>query len=108
MKKQVFNLSKVVGVPSPMGRARVGVKQKVAFTLAEVLITLGVIGVVAAITMPTLISNYQKHVTINRLKQTYTILYGAIKRSEADNGDLNLWNFELHDWQFSANICFRI
>ena len=31
-----------------------------AFTLAEVLITLGIIGVVAAITMPTLINNYQK------------------------------------------------
>ena len=34
--------------------------RKIAFTLAEVLITLGIIGVVAAITMPTLINNYQK------------------------------------------------
>lgn len=33
---------------------------KKAFTLAEVLITLGIIGVVAAITLPTLIANYQK------------------------------------------------
>ena len=31
-----------------------------AFTLAEVLITLGIIGVVAALTLPTLISNYKK------------------------------------------------
>ena len=31
-----------------------------AFTLAEVLITLGIIGVVAALTMPALITNYQK------------------------------------------------
>ena len=30
-----------------------------AFTLAEVLITLGIIGVVAAMTIPTLISKYQ-------------------------------------------------
>lgn len=35
-------------------------KIKPAFTLAEVLITLGVIGVVAAMTMPVLIQNYQK------------------------------------------------
>ena len=33
-----------------------------AFTLAEVLITLGIIGVVAALTLPALIANYQKQV----------------------------------------------
>lgn len=33
---------------------------KKAFTLAEVLITLGIIGIVAAITIPNLIANYQK------------------------------------------------
>lgn len=33
---------------------------KKAFTLAEVLITLGIVGVVAAITIPTLIAGYQK------------------------------------------------
>ncbi len=32
--------------------------KKVAFTLAEVLITLGIIGVVAAVTLPTLVANY--------------------------------------------------
>ena len=41
---------------------------KKAFTLAEVLITLGVIGVVSAITMPTLIQNQQEKVLINQLK----------------------------------------
>ena len=34
--------------------------RKMAFTLAEVLITLGIIGVVVAMTMPSLIANYQK------------------------------------------------
>ena len=33
-------------------------KNKSAFTLAEVLITLGIIGVVAAMTIPTLVQNY--------------------------------------------------
>ena len=36
--------------------------RRVAFTLAEVLITLGIIGVVAALTLPSLIDKYQKHV----------------------------------------------
>ena len=41
-------------------------KRKIAFTLAEVLITLGVIGVVAAITMPMLITNINERVNSER------------------------------------------
>lgn len=33
--------------------------RKAAFTLAEVLITLGIIGVVAALTLPSLVANYK-------------------------------------------------
>ena len=39
---------------------------KTAFTLAEVLITLGIIGVVAAITMPTVIANINERVNSER------------------------------------------
>ncbi len=42
--------------------------KKVAFTLAEVLITLGIIGVVAALTMPVLISNVQDRVKQKRVE----------------------------------------
>ncbi len=35
-------------------------KKNLGFTLAEVLLTLGIIGVVAAMTIPMLITNYQK------------------------------------------------
>lgn len=45
-----------------------------AFTLAEVLITLGVIGVVAALTLPVLIGNYQKRVLQSQFKEAYSIL----------------------------------
>ena len=45
-----------------------------AFTLAEVLITLGIIGIVAAMTMPTLISKHEKKVYGTKLIQTYSIL----------------------------------
>ena len=65
--------------------------RKVAFTLAEVLITLGVIGVVAALTLPNLIQNYQKHVTVNRLKVNYNILSNAIRMAEAEYGDITSW-----------------
>ena len=40
-----------------------------AFTMAEVLITLGIIGIIAAITMPSLIKNYKKHEAEVRLKK---------------------------------------
>ena len=72
--------------------------KKAAFTLAEVLITLGIIGVVAALTMPTLIKNYQKHETVNRLKETYSILYQAVRMSETENGLLETWEMPNAGW----------
>lgn len=50
------------------------IKGLLAFTLAEVLITLGIIGVVAAMTLPTLINNYRKQETIAKLKKVYSVL----------------------------------
>ena len=44
---------------------------KRAFTIAEVLITLGIIGIVAAMTLPVVIGNYQKKVTVEKLKTVY-------------------------------------
>ena len=64
---------------------------KRAFTLAEILITLGVIGVIAAMTLPTVIENYQKQRTINQLKKVYTVLNQAFKMSEIDNDSYENW-----------------
>ena len=58
---------------------------KVAFTLAEVLITLGIIGVVATITLPSLIANYKNKELAVRAKKTYSVISQAIKKFEADN-----------------------
>lgn len=66
-------------------------KNKKAFTLAEVLITLGIIGVVAAMTLPALISLYQKKIVETRLEQTYSIIAQALKMAEADYGDSQYW-----------------
>lgn len=49
-----------------------------AFTMAEVLITLGIIGIVAAMTLPSLIGNYQKKQTAIQLKKFYSIMQQAI------------------------------
>ena len=43
------------------------------FTLAEVLITLGIIGVVAAMTIPTLMAKFEKQQYVTQLKETYTV-----------------------------------
>lgn len=57
-----------------------------AFTLAEVLITLGIIGVVAALTIPTLTGAYKKRITVIKLKQTYSIMVNALKLAEEEYG----------------------
>ncbi len=62
-------------------------KVKFAFTLAEVLITLGIIGVVAAMTIPNLMSNYRKHIAETRILRTYSIITQAIKIAEEEWGD---------------------
>lgn len=66
-------------------------KEFKAFTMAEVLITLGIIGIVACMTMPGVIKNYQKKVTVERLKQTYSMLQQAVMLSEVKNGDIEDW-----------------
>ena len=66
-------------------------KKRAAFTLAEVLITLGIIGVVAAMTIPSMIVKHQKQVTAKRLEQTYSILYQAVNHAQADYGDISSW-----------------
>ena len=65
---------------------------KVAFTLAEVLITLGVIGVVAAMTLPTLIQNYKKHVVETKVQKTYALISNAVRMSEAKYGEMAEWD----------------
>ena len=63
-----------------------------AFTLAEVLITLGIIGVVAAMTMPTLVQNYKNREVESKLQKIYTVMNQAIMMSELDNGPKELWD----------------
>lgn len=63
------------------------IKNNKAFTLAEVLITIGIIGVVAAMTIPTLLSNYTKKRTITKLQRAISVLNQAYRQSVDDVGD---------------------
>ena len=66
-------------------------QRKIAFTLAEVLITLGIIGVVAAMTMPSLIANYQKKQIVAQLKKVYSTISQAYEMSKNENGPSEDW-----------------
>ena len=67
--------------------------KKVAFTLAEVLISLGIIGVVAALTIPNVVSNYKKKVVETRLAKLYSVLNQAVELSEEKNGACTTWEW---------------
>ena len=54
-------------------------KQQKGFTLAEVLITLGIIGVVAAMTMPSIVGRYKEKQHTIQLQKFYSILSQAFK-----------------------------
>ena len=60
-------------------------KKKLAFTLAEVLITLGIIGIVAAMTIPALINKKQKAEIETQLKENYSIIQQSLKMAENDD-----------------------
>lgn len=57
-----------------------------AFTLAEVLITLGIIGIVAAMTLPTLTNNYKHKVLESQFKKEYSTLSQAVSQMHYDKG----------------------
>jgi len=64
-----------------------------SFTMAEILITLGIIGIIAALTIPQVITGYQKKVSAIQTKAAYSVLYQAILRAEEDFGEIKDWDF---------------
>ena len=62
--------------------------EKKAFTLAEILITLSILGVVAAITIPTIINKNSEKITVAKVKKIYATLNNAFLQSILDNGKI--------------------
>lgn len=84
--------------PSVVILARLGNKRRCkfgmiicAFTLAEVLITLGIIGVVASITIPTLMQNMADQQTVGMLKKEYSVLSQAYTLAVQESGTPDTW-----------------
>lgn len=78
---------------------------KKGFTLADVLITLGVIGIVAAMTLPVLIGHWQEKITVSKLKKLYSVLNQAYTRAVEDNGGPESWDLKgLNSFEGAKNI----
>ena len=80
-----------------------------AFTLAEVLITLGIIGVVAALTMPSLIQNKQEKERVSQLKKVYSSLSQAFIMAVSQYGTPDEWGMsgmydEKSHYIFASNM----
>ena len=76
-------------------------RTKFGFTLAEVLITLGIIGVVAALTLPSLITSYKRQEASARLKKFNSMMGQALILSVENNGDVNEWDMGLPPVEFA-------
>lgn len=74
--------------------------KKDGFTLAEVLITLGIIGVVAALTIPNLIQSYKKKYVEVRLARFYSTMSQALKLNIAENGTITFEQKDLTDSEY--------
>ena len=90
---------------------------KAAFTLAEVLITLGVIGIVSALTIPGLMTAYKAHQLRTQFLKSYSTVQQAFKQMEADDVSLNQSDYGSNDgikfyevfarYVKPAKLCFR-
>ncbi len=97
MKKFIIkNLTPTLTLPHGGGKnclmsiANLAIRERAkGFTLAEVLITLGVIGVVAAITLPTLINNIQEKHFIAAWKKSFAEISNASLRLKNDDISFN-------------------
>lgn len=85
-------LNSVVYVKNPFSCSYSFSFSRIGFTLAEVLITLAIVGVVAALTIPSLIENYQKQEVASKLKKAYSALSNALEIANSEQ-PINSWNF---------------
>lgn len=65
---------------------------KKAFTMAEVLITLGIIGIIVAITLPSIITKYKRKAAETKLAKFYSVMNQAIRMSIAEHGEILIDN----------------
>lgn len=74
--------------------------KKVGYTLAEVLIVLVIIGVVAALVITALVANTQKTQFVTGLQKANNILASAANHAQAES-IMDTWNFALSSEEFT-------
>lgn len=77
--------------------------KNIGFTLAEVLITLGIIGIVAVLLVPSIIENTQKRVALNRYKVFYRDFTNAVEMFMQDNSISSFSETPLADKELSLS-----
>ena len=78
---------------------------KRAFTLSEILITLGIIGIIATMTIPTIINKYRSYVLEVQFKKAYSNLSKAVLFMKHDLGIENLWEeYVIYDTESATYI----
>lgn len=79
-----------------------------AFTLAEVLITIGIIGIVAAMTIPALLVQNRERENTAKLKKAYSSMTQAITRATTDFGTPDFWELTAKDSDVGAANMVKI
>ena len=75
---------------------------KKAFTLAEVLVTLSIIGVVSALTVPALTNRISEKQVVEKVKTAYSFLSDAFSKAKMDNGDFETWDISEYNTRNGA------
>ena len=81
--------------------------KKYGFTLSEVLVTLGIIGVVAALTVPSLMQNAQKRVLVTTLRKVHSELSQAIQNAMSDKYAVEISDAGIFKDQSSVQAFFQ-
>lgn len=95
MKQQRFSFTLAEGATHV---AMLPIFSKAGFTLAEVLITLGIIGVIAAITIPDLLMNYKAHRLRSQFLKSYSVIQQVFRQMEADEVSLDPKDYPMEEY----------
>jgi len=78
-----------------LNRNKFLIRYKNAYTLAEVLITLGIVGIVVAMVLPMFMANFEEQKLVPKVQKAYSILKQGVIRSEITNAATDHWNYNL-------------
>ena len=88
---------------------RCGLKRKKsAFTLPELLIVIGIVGLLAVLLLSMLFSRLKLKIVEVRTQQTWSILSNAVMLAKAEHGDIESWDFSLPIDKFMENYFLTV